>query len=201
MDIPKFVDLNYIELSKISNISRFRSGIGHDYSTGNETCRSMKHYFVPSASLDWSGIKIYSPVNGTVIDYKDEGRGFQVQIIPHEYPNLLVIIFHINTQIPIQIGANLTAGQQLGTHIGSQTYSDIAIMQQYSTSQGLKTRYISYFEIMTDVLFSQYSLRGVSALSTMIISEQERNAYPLSCQPDGLFNDNTSGISDWVNLT
>ena len=45
--IPKFVNINYIELYKIYCISKFRSAIGHDYSDDFESCRSMKHYFHP----------------------------------------------------------------------------------------------------------------------------------------------------------
>lgn len=37
--IPKFVPMNYIELSKISRISKFRSGAGHDSSDDFERCR------------------------------------------------------------------------------------------------------------------------------------------------------------------
>ena len=43
VEIPQFVDVNYIELEKISKISKFRSGMGHDYSDDFESCRSMKH--------------------------------------------------------------------------------------------------------------------------------------------------------------
>jgi hypothetical protein len=36
--IPKFVNVNYIELEKIHRISRFRSSEGHDYSDDFESC-------------------------------------------------------------------------------------------------------------------------------------------------------------------
>ena len=45
--IPQFAGVDYIELAKISRISKFRSGIGHDYSDDFEQCRSMKHYYMP----------------------------------------------------------------------------------------------------------------------------------------------------------
>jgi hypothetical protein len=45
--VPRFAESNCIELHKISRISKFRSGAGHDYSDDFETCRSMKHYFDP----------------------------------------------------------------------------------------------------------------------------------------------------------
>jgi hypothetical protein len=49
--IPKFVGRDFTQLSKIDKISKFRSGEGHDYSDGSETCRSMKHYYAVYDSL------------------------------------------------------------------------------------------------------------------------------------------------------
>ena len=58
--IPKFVDCDYLDLDKINKISKFRSGMGHDYSDDFESCRSMKHYFNPNVE-DYSLIEIFSP--------------------------------------------------------------------------------------------------------------------------------------------
>ena len=45
-NLPKFVQADWIDISRIGSISKFRSAVGHDYSHGtSETCRSMKHYF------------------------------------------------------------------------------------------------------------------------------------------------------------
>ena len=55
--IPKFVTSDHIELSKIEKISKFRSGIGHDFSDNFESCRSMKHYYCPYGNVDWSGLR------------------------------------------------------------------------------------------------------------------------------------------------
>src|SRR5512133_2793550 len=64
--LPKFINKNYIEPDKIYCISKFRSAVGHDYSDAVEHCRSMKHYFQPLSNVDWSAIKIFSPVTGTI---------------------------------------------------------------------------------------------------------------------------------------
>ena len=42
-DVAKIASADFIDLDKIGHISRFRSGKGHDYPDGYETCRSMKH--------------------------------------------------------------------------------------------------------------------------------------------------------------
>ena len=65
--VPQFVGKsNYLDLNKIDKISKFRSGMGHDYSDDFESCRSMKHYFDPNVE-DYSLIDIFSPVDGIVI--------------------------------------------------------------------------------------------------------------------------------------
>lgn len=53
-NLPKFVQADWIDLSRIGTISKFRSGVGHDFSDHNnpngEHCRSMKHYFSPDGA-------------------------------------------------------------------------------------------------------------------------------------------------------
>ena len=104
LDLPEFVDVNYIELDKIHRISKFRSGEGHDYSDDFESCRSMKHYFQPDSSVDWSLIKIYSPVSGVIVRLYEEWAGTQLQIQSSKYPDFTFIIFHVNLSNPLNEG-------------------------------------------------------------------------------------------------
>ena len=46
--VPRFATAFYFDLAHVERISRFRSGIGHDFSDTYETCRSMKHYICPN---------------------------------------------------------------------------------------------------------------------------------------------------------
>ena len=46
--VPQFMEADYIDLSRITQISKFRSAAGHDFSDSFESCRSMKHYFWPA---------------------------------------------------------------------------------------------------------------------------------------------------------
>jgi len=48
LGVPRFVATDYIESARIARVSRFRSGYGHDYSDAFESCRSMKHYYMPA---------------------------------------------------------------------------------------------------------------------------------------------------------
>ena len=192
--IPKFVSASYIELIKIQNISRFRSAVGHDYSDDFESCRSMKHYFQPKGNVEWSSINIFSPVTGTVSSINEEWAGTQVGIRSELYPAFFFILFHVNLSGPLDIGDQVSAGQFLGTHIGSQTWSDIAV--GVNTPSGWKL--VSYFDVMTDILFQNLQSRGVSNRNILIISKQQRDSDPLVCQGDTFV---TSGnLQNWVTL-
>lgn len=192
--IPRFVNANYIELYKIYRISKFRSGFGHDYSDDFEDCRSMKHYFQPKGSVNWSAVGIYSPVTGTVIDLNDGWAGTQVRIMSDLYPAFQFILFHVNLSTSLHIDDVVSAGEKLGNHIGSQTMSDIAV--GVNTPNGWKL--ISFFDVMTDQLFQNYQARGVSTRNQVIISKQARDADPLTCQGETFTN--SGNLNNWFIL-
>lgn len=191
---PKFIAVNYIELDKIERISKFRSGIGHDYSDDSESCRSMKHYFQPKNTVDWSLVKIFSPVDGKVVRIFDEWAGTQVQIQSKTVQSCTIIIFHIALQKQLIVGDSISAGQLLGMHIGSQTMSDIAI----GFSLQNKWRLVSYFDVISDSLFQQYSTKGISSRTQCIISKEVRDADSLRCSGETFGSSGT--LENWVVL-
>jgi len=177
------VTADYIELDRISRISKFRSGLGHDYSDSYESCRSMKHYFVPKSYP----VKIFSPVRGTVDFLTPEWAGTQVGI---RAGTRTFIIFHVNVLAALQVGDSLSAGQQIGTHIGSQTMSDIAVREG--------NRLVSYFRVMTDSVFQRYRNRGVSSRDDLIITKEARDADPLSCTGETF--QSQGNLPNWFDL-
>ncbi len=180
LGVPRFVNTNYIDAAKIFALSRFRSSAGHDYSDGFETCRSMKHYFMyPDATT-----VITAPVSGTITRIFDEWAGTQVQITSALQPAFTFIIFHIALARPLLVGDSVQEAQILGNHIGTQTYSDIAV--QVNTPAGL--RLISYFETLTDTAFAPFMARGISNPAQLIISRQERDAAPYHCSGEQFTN-------------
>jgi hypothetical protein len=200
--IPEFVSTDVIELQKISEISRFRSGAGHDYSDDFESCRSMKHYFVPKNNDEKSSIMIFSPINGTVIGTTDEWteesvwKGTMISIESEDYPAFHIIIFHIDLINPLNVGDEIVAGQLLGypADYENVTIADTAV--GVITPTGYKL--VSYFEVITDSLFQSYQARGVGAQDDMIISKAERDADPLTC--DGEEFTYKGNLENWVIL-
>lgn len=200
--VPKFVRTDYIELSKIQKITRFRSAFGHDYWDDFEHCRSMKHYFCPPGgdpgvahTPSWTEIVIRSPVAGTVARVETEFAGTQVRIQSAVQPAFYFILFHVGLASPLAAGDSVAEGQVLGHHGGDETMSDIAV--GVTTPGGW--RLVSYFQTMTDSLFQSYQARGIATRDTMIISKAARDADPLTCNGDAFTT--TGSIPDWVVLT
>lgn len=175
--LPRFVTHDYIDMARIGAISRFRSAEGHDYSDAFEACRSMKHYFRPAGS-NAGTIAVFAPVSGTVVATIQEWAGVQIVIRPEGLPAFAVVLFHVNPAVPLAEGASVVAGSRIGTHIGDQTWSDVAV--RVDTPGGF--RLLSWFEVVTDAVFDAYRARGVASPGAAIISRAERDADPLSCQ-------------------
>lgn len=195
--IPRFVESDYIELAKMEQISRFRSGAGHDYSDDFESCRSMKHYFQPSNTVDWAAIQIRSPVAGTVAQMNPEsmpGSGMQIRIKSGDFPAFYFILFHVQTNGVVSAGDSVDAGQSLGTHIGAQSTSDIAV--GVNTPTGWKL--VSYFDVMTNALFATYQARGIHARTEAIISKAARDSDPLTCEGETFAG--PGNLPNWVVL-
>lgn len=87
------------------------------------------------------------------------------------------------------------AGQTLGSHIGGQTMSDVAVSED--TPDGVRLR--SWFDVITPELFQTCRDRGVRSRAELIISASERDADLLVCADDGEFTD-PGTIPDWLRL-
>jgi hypothetical protein len=192
--LPRFVEVDYVELPKIASISKFRSAVGHDYSDGFESCRSMKHYFKPGEDVTWSGVRLFSPVAGVIVAIEQEWAGTKIEIESTEFPAITFTIFHVKPRQGLHQGEKVAAAQALGSHIGEQTYSDIAV--RVNTSRGRKL--ISYFQVMADPLFAQYRARGLASRDLVIIPKERRDTDPLTCR-EGQFTSH-GHTEDWVAL-
>ena len=193
---PKFIQAEFIDLSKIYSISKYRSGEGHDFSSNGETCRSMKHYFNPQVDVTIKpekaadgrtippqpdgihDINIYSPVDGTITDITAERLpvGEQLYIKPSNAKDYTVRLFHIYKTSGIQKGTTLKAGQKIGV-ISGYSATDIAI----EAGQG---HYVSYFQVISDNIFEAYKLRGATSRDNFILSKEYRDSHALPCNQD-----------------
>lgn len=206
LGVPKFINTNYIDLTKITQISKFRSGAGHDYSDGTqfgtdvfkaqgviEACSSMKHYFgQPDTSTD-----ITAPGSGIVSRIFEESLGSQVHITSDVQPAFTIIIFHVRADKPFSVGDHITEGQHLGKHFTIDTMSDIAVAVHTPTGYHL----VSYFETLTDAGFAPFKARGIASPSDLVITRAQRAAAPITCAGAAFANAPLIGGSDYVPLS
>ena len=203
---PKFIQHDFVDLSKIYEISKFRSNEGHDFSYGtDETCRSLKHYFSPQLPKDFfknaggngsdikqklnsqtpdpaTGISIYAPFDGQIVQITPETTpiGEQIYLQPDSNPGFVVRIFHVYKVAGIKEGVKVKSGELIG-RINQYQTTDIAV--EYGLdNKDKKTNYLSYFQVMTDNVFAAYIKRGAKSRNDFIISKEYRDAHPLQCQ-------------------
>lgn len=186
-NLPKIVQADFIDLDRINVISKFRSGAGHDFSYGDETCRSMKHYFYSSYPPSRVNpqtytpkipyINIYSPVGGVItsIDTERFPIGKQIHIQPSSQPELTILLFHVYPVETLKVGSKVSTGEKIGI-IGADGTTDIAV--QVGMYGG---RLFSYFDVMSDQIFQHYKDRGLNSRDDVIISRQYRDQHPLGC--------------------
>jgi hypothetical protein len=208
--IPQFIGEDFTQLSKIEEISKFRSGFGHSSTDGTEVCRSMKHYYTPYSNYrENNTVEIYAPVTGKIVSVSNDGHGTstglknkEIQIMPDDQPAFIIVIYHCDlTSASIATGKDVQAGELLGH---ASLYDEE--LDEYSTSfdialwvnTPLGARLISCFEAMTDDLFSHYIARGVDSRQDFIITREERDADPLLCDGETFL---TGGnLENWVKL-
>jgi len=193
--LPLLIEANYIDLESIDWVSLFRSSSGHDFIDDFEVCRSMKHYFNPIATVEWSEIEVYSPINGTIVGWTNDGdKGTAITIESSAFPGVAVTAFHVSLTSPPAIGDTVAAGDRLGTHYGSESNSDIAVGIVKPDGYML----VSYFDVMTDDVFRDYEARGASSRSDFVITAAERDADPLTCEGEEFSSSGT--LPQWFDL-
>lgn len=196
---PQFVTADFIDLPKIDTISKFRSGIGHDYSGNGETCRSMRHYFgnYSKAAEFKNGdekikalkerpdpskaIEIYAPADGWIVSISGENTpvGNQIEIVPDNSQGWNIRLDHVYPVEGIHIFSRVKAGQKIGLIHDNQAV-DMTILYHYRG----EFRLTSYFQVMTDEVFAHYQARGVKNRSDLIIPREVVDANPWECLTD-----------------
>ena len=151
----------------------------------------MKHYYQPSVS-NWTDVGIYAPVDGTIlsIENNEEFGDVTVMIKSDDHPAYKFILFHLQLEPSITNGASVVAGQAIGYHGSNDTISDIAVRISTEDDGIRQHRLVSYFDVMTDGLFSNYVARGVSDRSEMIISYEDRTNDMLICSGETFVTNN-----------
>jgi hypothetical protein len=109
---PTLMSSPLTDLALIEEISKFRSGAGHDFSydasfpfgasDATEPASSMKHYLAPYSA--WSGdqstVPVYAPFAGEIVRVTEEGSGAsankRIEIESSTHSAYVLILFHID---------------------------------------------------------------------------------------------------------
>lgn len=209
---PKFIEAHVVSLDKVTMISKFRSGAGHDHSYGsNESCRSMKHYFynlgggerlLPKEQLadpvEGKDRTIMSPVDGTIdrIDRGDRRLNDEITVIANAEPSIRIRLQHVTPLSAIKTGP-VVAGQPVG--VAGQSFD---VVMERIVFPSMENQYISYFAAMPDSLFADYQAAGIKSRDDIIISRSQRDSRPLQCGANEQFvrNPQVSFDEDFVYL-
>lgn len=178
-EIPSFVEEDFIDLTHIRKVSKFRSGWDRDFSDWFETNRSMKHYYFPKKK-NTNVITLRAPIDGQITRIKNiQGSNDKIiDILSDQYQSVTFIIFRVKLKSGIQEGNNVVKGQELGTTPGPDKGCEIAV--KVNSSKGF--RYISYFQVISMDVFRNYMNYGAVSRDQFIITRQDRDADPLECK-------------------
>ena len=201
-NIAQIARFNFTELGKYSRMSKLRSAVGHDYSfntseydpTGSN-CRSMKHYFVPMSvprenylysktphAFEWMSIKFLAPVDGTLQDviytHTSYGTEAQFAIRSSAYPGYYFNFYHIALEPDLTEGTLVKGGQLIGKLGNEEAWGEIAVEARITSRE---SHFISFLQVAADNVLEIYKNRGVNTASDVIITKEQRDAYPLAC--------------------
>ena len=225
---PELVSSPITDLSAIEEISKFRSGAGHDFSydatfpfgasDSSEPPSNMKHYFAPYSfqNGDQHTVPVYAPFSGEITRVTDEsgsaGINKRVEIRSSVDPDYLLVVFHIKlgqdypqilSDWPIEFWPShqdddadytttLVAPGDLLGYADMRDSHDFDIAVLFTDPDG-ERYWVSYFDLMPDSIFANYSSRGI-ARNDLSISKEDRLLTPVDWW--GGRNED-----DWVSLT
>lgn len=111
---PSILTHPLTDIGMIREISKFRSGAGHDFSydasfpfgatDATEPPSSMKHYLAPLESLsdalgDQETVPVYAPLDGEITRVTNESSGTytnkRIEITPTAAPEIKIVLFHV----------------------------------------------------------------------------------------------------------
>lgn len=199
---PRFVDSDWIELDKIQTISKFRSTVGHGYGIlGGSNPTSDKHYYLPTFehANSQDDVQVFAPTRAIVTVVMNEQhrledgsiQGKQIHLMSLSHPSITFILFHIKVAEDVKLFSVVDEGQQLGyADLRDNSSTDIAV-----TRGG---RYISYFQVMTDDLFSTYQSRGIQSRDMMVKTDEQVQKSVQSGYGFDWESGQESDPADWV---
>ena len=166
---PYEITANPVDLAQISQISKFRSCAGHDFSglslaeDVREMNRSMKHYFAPTTAFVGSSdkVKLFAPFDGTLETYagaSEGSRGGTIRI--HSNPNAPLAFEFMHTEVlsVFKVGDKVKAGDHIGyASLGNGGHDFDIVLRGFKSAQISGEALDSVFNHMNVIVLAAYA--------------------------------------------
>lgn len=219
---PPLIVANFVDLSKIERISKYRSCAGHVTvpQDQREAKRNMKHYFWVKPEYGKSKtVEVYAPYDGYVADIRSDPSNNlegEIWITPMRifamappFGAWSFSVQHIDVRTELKLGNQVKAGELIGwAAISGKRGNSFDIV--YGKS-GFPPKKIdnwtapfadldSVFNHMSRKVFAEYQTKGFSSKEDFIISKEMRDQNPCQYQEDGPYFSNQDNLNNWVIL-
>ena len=206
---PPILVNNFVDLSQIDKISKFRSCQGHTVVPVDESedKRNMKHYFI--VKPEYRGLELvalYAPYDAKVSGIRSSPeQGLEGEIWLDGGSEWQFSLEHIQILETINEGSSLRAGELIG-HVPDKGFDVVFAIGASSPKQidGYTSPFAaldSIFLHMGDNLFSEFLKFGISDRQQLVYSKEYRDENPCLYRNDeGGLND-IDHPEDWVILT
>lgn len=219
---PPVLTANFVDLNKISEISKYRSCQGHVVvpQDRREERRNMKHYFrVKEEYFGQDTVELYAPYDGYVSVIRSEpekGLQGEIWITQSVLPPMAVWSFsieHINIKEGLKKGDTVKAGDLIG-YAALSGEQDKGSFDVIYAKIGLPIKNIdgwtspfadldSVFNHMDEKVLGEYKKKGIAIKETMQYTKEERDKDLCEYRKDfreGIYFNGGEHPQDWIKL-
>lgn len=219
---PPLLTSNFVDLQKISEISKYRSCQGHVVvpQDRREERRNMKHYFrVKKEFFGQDTVELYAPYDGYVSMIRSEpemGLQGEIWISQSRLPPSATWSFsieHIHVKPGLKVGDNVKAGYLIG-YAALSGETDKASFDVIYAKVGFPPKNIdgwtspfsdldSVFNHMSEEVLGEYKKKGINSKEIMQYTKEERDQDLCEYDKDfreGIYFKSDDRLKDWVKL-
>jgi hypothetical protein len=180
----RLIEHTFVDFRQYTEISKFRSCEGHDFSGLNvqgrsESARSMKHYLQARAEFAGTAgrLAVTAPFDGRIAMLEPDQRGHRLGIASAAHPNWTLLFFHTDPAPGLRLGSTVSGGQQVGAGnlTGGENFDVALKWSPGGNSQ--EERWDSPMLHLTDPVAAEFAQHGLTPATT-VVDAATRDAAP-----------------------
>lgn len=198
---------NFVDISKVEKISKFRSCQGHIVvpTDESETKRNMKHYVLLKEEFRGiNKVQLFAPYDARVSSFSNPAEGLEGELWFDSGSDWQFSIEHINIIPELKDGGNVKAGDLVG-YSGPNGFDIVYAVgaQAPKIIDGYTSPFAklgSVFMHVSDDLFREFQNHGIKSKQDFEYTKEYRDNNP--CK----YRDNQGGLNDadhpedWIKL-